>query len=42
VMGSTITEARFLPRADLDKNGVIDGRDVAAIARQIRGGKDCN
>lgn len=41
VMGSRITEARFLPRADLDRNGVIDGRDVAAIARQIRGGNGC-
>jgi predicted acyl esterase len=37
VMGSRITEARFLPRVDMDKNGIIDGRDVAAIARQARG-----
>ncbi len=41
VMGSRSTETRFLPRADLDRNGVIDIRDIAAIARQVPAGTAC-
>ncbi len=41
VMGARSTEARFLPRADLDRNGVIDIRDIAAIARQVPAGTAC-
>jgi len=31
VLGSQITEARFLPRADMDHNGVIDEMDIKLI-----------
>ena len=42
VIGARSNEARFLPRADMDDNGVIDIRDIAAIARLIPAGTVCN
>ena len=42
VIGARSNDARFLPRADMDDNGVIDIRDIAAIARLLPAGTACN
>ena len=41
-VGSRSGDARFQPRADMDDNGVIDIRDIAAIASLIPAGTVCN
>jgi len=40
-VGARSGDARFLPRADMDDNGVIDIRDIAAIAALIPAGTVC-
>ena len=41
-IGARSNEARFLPRVDMDDNGVIDVRDIAAMARLVPAGPVCN
>ncbi len=41
-IGARSNEARFLRRADMDDNGVIDIRDISAIARLVPAGTVCN
>ncbi len=40
-IGSRSGQPRYVPRLDVDNNGVIDVRDVAAIARLMAGGTAC-
>jgi hypothetical protein len=41
VFRARITETRFLPRADINKNGVIDVLDLVAISQQLPKGSKC-
>jgi hypothetical protein len=41
-IGKTTGQTGFLPAADIDGNGVIDVRDIAAIARLLPPGTNCN
>jgi feruloyl esterase len=41
-IGKRIGQVGFIPTADIDGNGVIDVRDIAAIARKLPPGTSCN
>lgn len=41
-IGARRNDARYLPRADIDDNGLIDIRDIAAIASMVPAGTICN
>jgi hypothetical protein len=41
IVGKRTGQPGFLPTADLDHNGVIDIRDIAAIARLLAAGSHC-
>ena len=40
-LGSRTGDPRFVPGADVDRNGVIDAPDIAALSRQIAPGTAC-
>jgi hypothetical protein len=42
VVGKRAGQPGFLPTADIDNNGVIDIRDIAAISRLLPAGTRCN
>jgi hypothetical protein len=42
IIGARRNTAAYVPRLDVDGSGVIDIRDVSAIARLIPAGLSCN
>jgi hypothetical protein len=40
-LGSRTGDPRFVPGADVDRNGVIDAPDIAVLSRQIAPGTAC-